>query len=157
MGFSQCLWCFFVTVTFCCFFVLVSETAKSEPQLPVSTHTNSPLTPPFPPPVRRSRPWLKRHMKPPTPRRTPRSPAPTVCPRPSRSSSRNFWRPQTGQNAIHTHNATKCFTGQKRLENKSQQQTGREKGTPAAESASEITTAVGLYGAKTADGSLKRI
>lgn len=47
-------------------------------------------------PLRPSPLWLKQPMKPQMLQRTKRSPAPTVCPRPSKSSSRSSWRPQTG-------------------------------------------------------------
>lgn len=46
--------------------------------------------------LRPSRLWLRRRMKPRMLQRIRRSRARTVCPRPSRSSCRNSWRPQTG-------------------------------------------------------------
>lgn len=51
-------------------------------------------------PVRRSRPSPKQPTRPRTLQRTKRSPAPTVCPPPLRSLSRNSWRPRTGEGAL---------------------------------------------------------
>jgi len=48
------------------------------------------------PPLRPSPLWLKQLMRPQTLPRSRRSPAPTACPRPLRSSSRSSWKPPTG-------------------------------------------------------------